>query len=105
MKVVFDENVPWPLRKLLSDYSVTSVQREGLGGTENGELLAALDGRFDVLILCDKNLRYQQNLKGRKIAIIELPTNRWPILKNLQEVILLALLKTVPGSYVTIPEQ
>jgi hypothetical protein len=50
----------WPLRKLLSDYSVTSVQREGLGGTENGELLAALDGRFDVFILCDKNLRYQQ---------------------------------------------
>lgn len=56
MKVVFDENVSWPLRKLLSDYSVTSVQREGLGGTENGELLAALDGRFDVFILCDKNL-------------------------------------------------
>jgi hypothetical protein len=47
----------------------------------------------------------RRNLKGRKIAIIELPTNRWPILKNLQEVILLALLKTVPGSYVTIPEQ
>ena len=52
-----------------------------------------------------KNLRYQQNLKGRQIAIIELPTNRWPILKNLQEVILLVLSNTVPGSYVTIPEQ
>jgi hypothetical protein len=104
MKVVFDENVPWPLRKLLSDYSVTSVQREGLGGTENGELLAALDGRFDVFILCDKNLRYQQNLKGRQIAIIELPTNRWPILKNLQDEILSVLSNTVPGSYVTIAE-
>ena len=105
MKVIFDENVPWPLRKLLSDYSVTSVQREGLGGSENGELLAALDGRFDVFILCDKNLRYQQNLKGRQIAIIELPTNRWPILKNLQEAILSELSNSVPGSYVTIAEQ
>ncbi len=104
MKVVFDENVPWPLRKLLSDYFVTSVQREGLGGTENGELLAALDGRFYVFILCDKNLRYQQNLKGRQIAIIELPTNRWPILKNLQDEILSLLSNTVPGSYVTIAE-
>lgn len=66
MKVVFDENVPWPLRKLLSDYAVTSVQREGLGGAKNGELLEALDGKFDVFILCDKNLRYQQNLKGRQ---------------------------------------
>jgi hypothetical protein len=105
MKIVFDENVPWPLRKLLSDFSVTNVQREGLGGTENGELLATLDGRFDVFILCDKNLRYQQNLKGKQIAIIELPTNRWPILKNLQEVILSALSNTVPGGYVTIEEQ
>jgi hypothetical protein len=104
MKVVFDENVPWPLRKLLGDDSVTSVQREGLGGTENGELFAALDGRFDVFILCDKNLRYQQNLRGRQIAIIELPTNRWPILRNLQEVILSALSNTVPGGYVTISE-
>ncbi len=105
MKIVFDENVPWPLRKLLGDYSVTSVQLESMAGTENGELLAALEGRFDVFILCDKNLRYQQNLKERQIAIIELPTNRWPILKNLQEVILSALSNTVPGSYVTITEQ
>ena len=47
MTIVFDENVPWPLRKILSDHVVTSVQREGLGGAENGELLTVLDGKFE----------------------------------------------------------
>jgi hypothetical protein len=72
MRIVFDENVPWPLKKFLADHDVTSVQREGFGGMENGELLNRLEGNFDVFILCDKNLRYQQNLSARKIAIIEL---------------------------------
>lgn len=104
MRIIFDENVPWPLRHLLPDHDVTSVQREGLGGTENGELLAALDGKFEVFILCDKNLRYQQNLKGRRIAIVELPTNRWPVIKNLAEAIIRKLSDCTPGAYLTIEE-
>ncbi len=104
MKIIFDENVPWPLRKFLPDHDVTSVQREGFGGSENGELLAKLEGKFDVFILCDKNLRYQQNLEGRRIAIIELPTNRWPVIKNLREVIVCTVSDCVPGAYLTIEE-
>ena len=42
MRIVFDENVPWPLRKILPDHDVTSVQREGFGGMENGEFLGRL---------------------------------------------------------------
>ena len=104
MKIIFDENVLWPLRKFLPDHDVTSVQREGFGGSENGELLAKLEGKFDVFILCDKNLRYQQNLEGRRIAIIELPTNRWPVIKNLREVIVCTVSDCVPGAYLTIEE-
>lgn len=104
MKIVFDENVPWPLRKFLPAHEVTSVQREGFGGMENGALLAKLDGRFDVFILCDKNLRYQQDLSGRLIAIIELPTNRWPILMKLEEEILRAVENSFAGSYLTVEE-
>jgi len=104
MTIVFDENVPWPLRKILSDHVVTSVQREGLGGAENGELLTVLDGKFDIFILCDKNLRYQQNLGGRRISIIELPTNRWPVLQILHKEILQAVIECVPGAYLTITE-
>jgi len=44
MRIVFDGNVPWPLRKFLPDHDVTSVQLEGLGGMENGKLLEHLDG-------------------------------------------------------------
>ncbi len=104
MKIVFDENVPWPLRKFLPAHEVTSVQREGFGGMENGALLARIDGCFDVFILCDKNLRYQQNLSGRRIAIIELPTNRWPILMKMEEEILSAVANSFTGSYQTVGE-
>ncbi len=38
---------------------------------------------FTIFLTGDKNLRYQQNLAGRQLAIIELPTNRWPILRPL----------------------
>ena len=44
MRIVFDGNVPWPLRKFLPDHDVTSVQREGFGVMENGKLLEHLDG-------------------------------------------------------------
>jgi hypothetical protein len=47
MRIIFDENVPWPLLKFLPDHDVTSVQREGFGGMGNGELLNRLDGRFE----------------------------------------------------------
>lgn len=61
---------------------MTSIQREGWTGTENGAILALIDTRFDVFILADKNLRYQQDLGKRQIAIVELPTNRWPVLEK-----------------------
>ena len=47
-------------------------------------MLAAVEGGFNILITADKNLRYQQNLTGRQLSIIELPTNRWPLLRPLQ---------------------
>jgi hypothetical protein len=46
-------------------------------------LLAHLEGVFDVFITADKNLRYQQNLSGRQLSILELPTNRLPLLQPL----------------------
>ena len=102
MRVVFDENVPWPLRTFLPDHDITSVQREGFAGKENGELLALLDDKFDVFVLCDKNLRYQQNLAERTISIVELPTNRWPALENLRNEIAEAVSNALPGSYLTV---
>jgi hypothetical protein len=51
------------------------VQAQGWSGIRNGELLKRAEGQFDVFITSDQNLRYQQNLTGKRIAILELSTN------------------------------
>ena len=99
MNVIFDENVPLPLQQFLPGHTVTTVQQQGWAGIENGELLKLLDGKFDVVVLADKNLRYQQDLKQRRIALVELPTNRWPALKRLANKIAQAIDQAAPGSY------
>ncbi len=75
MKVLLDECVPWPLHKLLPGHDCTTVQQRGWGGLKNGDLLAEAAGKFDLFVTADQNLRYQQNLSGRRIAVLELSTN------------------------------
>jgi hypothetical protein len=92
------------LRKFLPGHEVTSVQREGFGGKGNGELLALLDGNFDLFLLCTQSLRYQQNLAGRIIAIIELPPNRWPALQSPRERIIDAVASSSKGIHLAVDE-
>ena len=99
MKVILDENLPKPLKGIFSNHSVTTVQEQGLAGTLNGALLARLDGVFDVFITADKNLRYQQNLRERAIAIVELPTNRLALLRPMAHRITAAVDAIRPGEY------
>jgi predicted nuclease of predicted toxin-antitoxin system len=75
MRILLDECVPWPMHKLLSGHSCSTVQGKGWGGIKNGELLQRAESEFDLLITADQNIRYQQNLAGRSIAILELSTN------------------------------
>lgn len=77
-RVLFDENLPKPLRRSLSDHEIRRAQELGYSGVKNGRLLDAAEHEFDVFLTADKNMRFQQNLSGRRLAIIELPTNRWP---------------------------
>lgn len=104
MKIIFDENVPWPLRQFFPAHEVTTIQKEGLGGCENGEVIRYVDGKFDVLLLADKNLRYQQNLMGRTVALVELPTNRWPVLRRIVARIVRSVENASPGSYTIVEE-
>ncbi|MGC1088598.1 MAG: hypothetical protein WA894_09190, partial [Candidatus Acidiferrum sp.] len=55
-----------------SAHQCETVREAGFGGKENGELLSLAEGNFDVLITVDKNLRYQQNITNRRIAILVL---------------------------------
>jgi predicted nuclease of predicted toxin-antitoxin system len=75
MKILLDECVPWPLHRFLPGHTCTSVQAQGWSGVRNGELLERAEGQFDVFITSDQNLRYQQNLTGKRIGILELSTN------------------------------
>ena len=99
MKIILDENIPLPLSGWLSPHQVTTVQKEGLVGFANGDLIAKINGHFDVFITVDKNLRYQQNLSGRTIAILELPTNQLPLLTPLQQQLSPLLDRMKPSEY------
>ena len=102
MKILLDENLPRPLTRIFAGHSVSTVQEVGLAGTRNGDLLARAEGKFDVFLTADKNLRYQQNLSGRTIAIVEVPTNRLPLLRSIFERINVAVDGIKPGEYVEI---
>jgi hypothetical protein len=75
MRILLDECVPWPMHRLLSQHYVTSVQAQGWNGIRNSELLRRAEADFDLFITSDQNIRYQQNLKGQTIAILELSSN------------------------------
>jgi len=75
MKILLDECVPWPMRRLLTQHSVTSVQAQGWSGIRNSELLGRANADFALSITSDQNIRYQQNLAGQRIAILEVSTN------------------------------
>ena len=99
MKILFDENVPHPLKQFLAGHEVSTVQSCGWRGVGNGELLNLAEKSFDVFLLADKNMRYQQRVAGRRIAIVELPTNRWPLLVPLANRIAEAVNGVRAGDY------
>ena len=75
MKILLDECGPWPMHKLLAGHESTTAQKCGWGGKKNGDLLRLAETRFDLFITSDQNLRYQQNLSGFRITILEISTN------------------------------
>ena len=103
MRILLDECVPIQVRNALPDHEVASTQRMGWGGLRNGALLdAAEQARFDLLIVADKNLRHQQNLTGRRLAILELWTNHRPTLERHFDRIRVAAETIQPGQYRTL---
>lgn len=75
----------------------------GWAGLRNGELLRRAKEHFDVFITADQNLRYQQNLSGRKLAILVLPSNQVPLVARLVPVIETLLTTIQPGTVVDVP--
>ena len=70
---------------------------------ENGVLIRAAEAAgFGILITCDRNIRYEQNLAGRQIALIELTTSVWPVIRDHRPDVLAAIAAATQGSYATV---
>lgn len=100
MKVLLDENLDHALRKLLSTHEVITASYMGWAGLQNGALLRAAEASgVGVLLTGDQTLYYEQNLTGRRLAIVALSAIRLPILKVYIPEILAAIDRATPGSY------
>ena len=102
MKVLVDECVPLKLVRLLTGHEFTTALEKGWGSFKNGRLLTLAEPAFDSFLTCDRNIQYQQNLKGRQIAILMLTTNHWPTLKGQVALVQAALDKARPGEFVRV---
>ena len=91
------------MRYQLHGHQVVLAYEQGWSTLENGELLSAAEAaEFEVFITTDKNLRYQQNLVHRKIALIVLSAPSWPRVQKIADRILQALETTKPNDYLEI---
>ena len=82
MRILFDQGTPVAIRNALQNHTVRTAREEGWSTLSNGKRLrAAEEAGFDLLLTTDNNLPHQQNLKGRKLAVVILSRNRWVLIK------------------------
>jgi hypothetical protein len=106
MKILFDNGTPKPIARVLIGHEVAFARGIGWHELENGALIQqAEEASYDLLLSTDKNIRYQQNLAGRKIAIVVLGNSQWPDVRLHLDAIAAVVNASTPGSYteVTIP--
>ena len=108
MLILFDQATPVSVRAFLKEHTVQTAAQRGWHTLGNGELLkAAEDSGFEVFVTPDKNIRYQQNLTARRIAIIVLGNAQWPVLQRYVDRVVTAVNAAKPGTYfeVEIPDR
>lgn len=100
MRILFDNGTPKPIARTLAGHEVSFAHRIGWHELKNGELLRqAEEAGYEVLLTSDKNIRYQQNLFGRRIAIVVLGNQQWPDVSLHLDRIATAVNAATPGSY------
>src|SRR6266699_1138613 len=98
LRVLFDKNVPYPLKRHLTGYEVKTAEEEGWGQVSNGELISyAEKAGYQILLTCDQNVQYQQNLTRRQISMVVLGSNIWPGIRPRIAPISAALERVSPG--------
>ena len=103
MKILFDQGTPVPLRRHLPRHEVATAAEMDWSQLTNGELLAAAtEAGFEVLVTTDQNLRYQQNLKDRRIAVVVLMTASWPRISKQADKVAAAIEGVRSGDYIEV---
>jgi len=104
MRILFDQGTPVPLRRHLTSHVVDTVFERGWSTLSNGELLDVAEQEgYELLITTDQNLRYQQHLANRQLAIIVLLSTSWPRIQLRIKTIQAAVKSIVAGGYQEIP--
>src|ERR1700687_310296 len=82
MRVLFDKATPVPIRTFLIGHTVRTAAQEHWDTLQNGDLLTVAEhAGFEVFLTTDKNMRYQQNMAGRTIAVVVIGLQQWPALR------------------------
>jgi hypothetical protein len=104
MLILFDHGTPRGLARRLPGHTVTEAKARGWDRLNNGDLLeVAEEAAFELLITTDQRIRYQQNLTGRRIAIIVLSgSSKWSRVRQHVERIAAVVDTIKPGSYVEV---
>ena len=103
MLILFDHVTPQGIARSLAGHTVVRARDRGWDTLGNGDLLREAErAGFDVVVTADKNMRYQQNLAGRKIALVILGTPQWPIVKLHLDKIAAAVNSATTGSCVEV---
>jgi len=101
LRIVFDKNVPIGVRRFLAEHEVRTFEETGWPlQLENGDLLKAAEAEgFDILVTSDQDIRYQQNPTGRRLSLVVLGSNIWPLVSRHAASIGAAVAGATPGSY------
>jgi len=100
MLILFDQGTPRGIARALVGHTVKEARLQGWDTLANGELLTAAEAAgFHLFLTTDKNIRYQQNLSNRQIAIVVLGKARWRLIRPKLADILIAVNAATPGSF------
>jgi hypothetical protein len=101
MLILFDHGTPRGLIRAFSEHTVMTAQSKGWDRLNNGDLLnAAEEAGIDLLLSTDQGIRYQQNLAGRRIALVVLTgATKWSRVRLHIDRITAAVAVARPGTY------
>ena len=106
MRVLLDHNLPHKLRtelSTLSQHEIVTASYMGWRNLKNGDLLrVAEESGFEIFVTGDQTLVCEQNLGGRRLTVLVLSANNWPIIKGYLRDILTAIDSANPGSFQTV---